>query len=145
MQENRTEEYNNGHTLVIEGRNAVIEAFRSGRTIDKLFVLDRCQDGPVRTIVREARKHDVIVNFVEKERLSHMSETGKHQGVIAFAAAYEYSSVEDMLKLAEERGEDPFLILLDNIEDPHNLGAIIRTANIAGAHGVLYRSGGLWG
>ena len=137
MQENRTEGYNNEHTLVIEGRNAVIEAFRSGRTIDKLFVLDGCQDGPVRTIVREARKHDVIINFVHKERLSHMSETGKHQGVIAFAAAYGYSSVEDMLRLAEERGEDPFLILLDNIEDPHNLGAIIRTANIAGAHGVI--------
>ena len=80
-------------------------------------------DGPVRSIVREARKHDVIISFVDKERLSHLSETGRHQGVIAFAAAYEYSSVEDMLKLAEERGEDPFLILLDNIEDPHNLGS----------------------
>ncbi|HJC91205.1 MAG TPA: 23S rRNA (guanosine(2251)-2'-O)-methyltransferase RlmB [Candidatus Mediterraneibacter excrementigallinarum] len=138
MQEKKTEDFNrSSHTLVIEGRNAVIEAFRSGRTIDKLFVLDGCQDGPVRTIVREARKHDVIISFVDKERLSHLSETGRHQGVIAFAAAYEYSSVEDMLKLAEERGEDPFLILLDNIEDPHNLGAIIRTANIAGAHGVI--------
>ncbi|MBM6752662.1 23S rRNA (guanosine(2251)-2'-O)-methyltransferase RlmB [Mediterraneibacter glycyrrhizinilyticus] len=138
MQEKKTEDFNrSSHTLVIEGRNAVIEAFRSGRTIDKLFVLDGCQDGPVRTIVREARKHDVIISFVDKERLFHLSETGRHQGVIAFAAAYEYSSVEDMLKLAEERGEDPFLILLDNIEDPHNLGAIIRTANIAGAHGVI--------
>ena len=122
---------------MIEGRNAVLEAFRSGKPIDKLYVLDGCQDGPVRTIVREARKHDTIIHFVEKERLSQLSVTGKHQGVIACAAAYEYSEVEDMLKLAEEKGEDPFLILLDNIEDPHNLGAIIRTANLSGAHGVI--------
>ena len=125
------------HTLVIEGRNAVLEAFRSGRTIDKVFVLDGCQDGPVRTIVREAKKHGSILNFVGKERLSQLTQTGRHQGVIAYAAAYDYAEVEDMLKLAEERGEDPFLILLDGIEDPHNLGAIIRTANIAGAHGVI--------
>ena len=124
-------------TFVIEGRNAVLEAFRSGRTIDKIYVLDGCQDGPVRTIVREAKKHGSLINFVTKERLSQLSETGKHQGVIAHAAAYEYSTIDDMLKLAEERGEAPFLILLDNIEDPHNLGAIIRTANLAGAHGVI--------
>lgn len=122
---------------VIEGRNAVLEAFRSGKPIDKLFVLDGCQDGPVRTIVREAKKHDTILQFVSKERLAQLSETGRHQGVIAYAAAYEYAEVEDMLKLAGEKGEDPFLILLDNIEDPHNLGAIIRTANLAGAHGVI--------
>ena len=122
---------------MIEGRNAVLEAFRAGKPIDKLLVLDGCTDGPVRTILREAKKHDVILQFVSKERLTKLSETGKHQGVIAFAAAYEYSSVEDMLALAKERGEDPFLILLDNIEDPHNLGAIIRTANLAGAHGVI--------
>ena len=124
-------------SLLIEGRNAVLEAFRSGRTIDKVFVLDGCQYGPVRTIVREAKKHGAILNFVEKERLAQISQTGKHQGLIAYAAAYEYAEVDDMLKLAEERGEDPFLILLDGIEDPHNLGAIIRTANIAGAHGVI--------
>lgn len=100
-------------------------------------MLDGCEDGPVRTIVREAKKHDVILKFVSKERLSQLSQTGKHQGVVAFVAAYEYSEVEDMLALAKERGEDPFLILLDNIEDPHNLGAIIRTANLAGAHGVI--------
>lgn len=123
--------------LTIEGRNAVLEAFRSGKTIDKLFVLDGCQDGPVRTITREARKHDTIVNFVTKERLDQLSETKKHQGVIAFAAAYEYAQVEDMLKIAEEKGEPPFLLFLDNIEDPHNLGAIIRTANLAGAHEVV--------
>lgn len=121
----------------IEGRNAVLESFRSGKPVDKLFVLDGCQDGPVRTIIREARKHDTIIHFVEKERLHQLSETGRHQGVIAYTASYEYAEVEDMLALAKERGEDPFLVLLDGIEDPHNLGAIIRTANLAGAHGVI--------
>ena len=121
----------------IEGRNAVLEAFRSGKSVDKLFLLDGCQDGPVRTIVREAKKHDTLVQFVDKERLTQLSQTGRHQGVIAYTAAYEYAQVEDMLALAKERGEDPFLILLDDIEDPHNLGAIIRTANLAGAHGVI--------
>ena len=124
-------------SLTIEGRNAVLEAFRSGKPVDKLFVLDGCQDGPVRTIVREAKKHDTILNFVSKERLDQLSETGKHQGVIAHAAAYEYSEIEDMFALAEKRGEDPFFILLDNIVDAYNLGAIIRTANLAGAHGVI--------
>lgn len=123
--------------LTIEGRNAVIEAIRAGKTIDKLFVLDGCQDGPVRTILREAKKLDVIVNYVKKERLDQMSETGKHQGVIAYAAAYAYGTVEEMFKRAEEKGEAPFLIFLDGIEDPHNLGSIIRTANQAGAHGVV--------
>ena len=126
-----------GNENMIEGRNAVLEAFRSGKPVDKLFVLDGCQDGPVRTIVREAKKHDTLIQFVDKERLSQLSQTGRHQGVIAYTAAYEYAEVEDMLALAEERGEDPFLILLDDIEDPHNLGAIIRTANLAGAHGVI--------
>ena len=126
-----------GNENMIEGRNAVLEAFRSGKPVDKLFVLDGCQDGPVRTIVRKAKKHDTLVQFVDKERLSQLSQTGRHQGVIAYTAAYEYAQVEDMLALAEERGEDPFLILLDDIEDPHNLGAIIRTANLAGAHGVI--------
>lgn len=123
--------------LKIEGRNAVLEAFRSGKTIDKLFVLDGCKDGPVQTILREAKKRDTIVNFVAKERLDQLSQTGRHQGVIAVAAAYAYGTVEEMLEAAKEKGEPPFLILLDNIEDPHNLGAIIRTANLAGAHGVI--------
>ena len=123
--------------LKIEGRNAVLEAFRSGKPIDKLFVLDGCMDGPVRTILREAKKHDTVVNYVERERLDQLSETKKHQGVIAMAAAYEYATVEEILAKAEEKGEPPFVILLDGIEDPHNLGAIIRTANIAGAHGVI--------
>lgn len=121
----------------IEGRNAVLEAFRAGKTIDKLFVLDGCPDGPVRTIVREAKKQDTIVNFVDKERLDHLSETGHHQGVIALSASYEYATVEDILEKAREKGEAPFVIILDNIEDPHNLGAIIRSANLAGAHGII--------
>lgn len=123
--------------LTIEGRNAVLEAFRSRKTIDKLFVLSGCQDGPIKSIIRESKKYDTIINYVPKERLDQMSATKKHQGVIAFAAAYEYAQVEDMLRAAEKKGEAPFLILLDNIEDPHNLGAIIRTANLAGAHGVI--------
>lgn len=126
------------HTeFTIEGRNAVIEAFRAGRTIDKIFILDGCQDGPVLTIKREAVKHGSLIKYVTKERLDQMSETGKHQGVIAYAAAYEYAEVEDILQKAGDKGEAPFIFLLDNIEDPHNLGAIIRTANLAGAHGVI--------
>nr|WP_295256842.1 23S rRNA (guanosine(2251)-2'-O)-methyltransferase RlmB [uncultured Blautia sp.] len=121
----------------IEGRNAVLEAFRSGKCVDKLFILDGCQDGPVRTIAREARKTDTIINYVSKERLDQLSETHAHQGVIAQVAAYDYSTVDEILTRAEEKGEAPFLIILDNVEDPHNLGAIIRTANLAGAHGVI--------
>ena len=121
----------------IEGRNAVLEAFRSGKTIDKLFVLDGCKDGPIQTILREAKKHDTLVQFVAKERLEQLSETKKHQGVIAMAAAFSYATVEDILENARKKNEAPFVILLDNIEDPHNLGAIIRTANLAGAHGVI--------
>lgn len=127
----------NTKEFIIEGRNAVIEAFRSGKTIDRLFILDGCQDGPIMTIKREASKHNTLVKYVAKERLDQMSETGKHQGVIAQAAAYEYAEVEDILQVAKDKGEAPFIFILDNIEDPHNLGAIIRTANLAGAHGVI--------
>ena len=121
----------------IEGRNAVIEAYRSGKPINKIYIQDGCQDGPVMTIKREARKHDTLIKYVDRERLDQMSETGRHQGVIAVAGAYEYAQLEDILAAEEAKGEPPFLILLDNIEDPHNLGAIIRTANLAGAHGVV--------
>lgn len=125
------------HEFTIEGRNAVMEAFRSGKCIDKLFVLDGCQDGPVLSIKREAKKQDTVIRYVNKERLDQMSETGKHQGVIAYAAAYDYAEVEDIMQAAKDKGEDPFIFLLDNIEDPHNLGAMIRTAHLAGAHGVI--------
>lgn len=132
--------------FTIEGRNACLEAFRSGKTIDKLFVLDGCKDGPILSIVREAKKHDTLVQYVKKERLDQISETGKHQGVIAYAAAYEYATVEDILAKAKEKEEPPFIFILDGIEDPHNLGAIIRTANLCGAHGVIipkHRAAGL--
>ena len=124
-------------STVIEGRNAVLEALRSGKPVDRVFILAKSYDGPIRTIVREAKKRDCILSFVDKKRLDEISETGKHQGAIAYIAAYRYSTVKDILALARKRGEDPFLFLLDNIEDPHNLGAIIRTANLAGAHGVI--------
>lgn len=123
--------------LTFQGRNAVLEAFRSGKTIDKLFILDGCQDGPIKSIVREAKKTDAIINYVDKERLDRLAGTGHHQGVVAIGAAYEYAEVEDILATAKEKGEDPFIFILDEIEDPHNLGAIIRTANLAGAHGVI--------
>ena len=132
--------------LTIEGRNAVLEAFRSGKTIDKLYILEGCRDGPVSAIIREGKKQDTIINYVAKERLDQMSSSGKHQGVIACAAAYEYALVDELLEAAAKKGEPPFLILLDGIEDPHNLGAIIRTANLAGAHGVIipkHRAAGL--
>lgn len=132
--------------FVIEGRNAVIEAFRAGKTVDKLFVLEHCKEGSMNTVLREAKKHDTVIHYVKKERLEQMSEMGKHQGVIAYIAAFEYSSVDDILKKAEEKGESPFVVILDDIEDPHNLGAIIRTANLAGAHGVIipkHRAAGL--
>lgn len=132
----------------IEGRHPVMEAFRSGKTIDKLFVLDGCEDGPVKSIIRAAKKQDTYIRFVKKERLDQLSETHQHQGVIAVAAAYSYSTVEDILAAAREKNEEPFIFLLDGIEDPHNLGAIIRTANLAGAHGVIipkHRAVGLTG
>jgi RNA methyltransferase, trmH family, group 3 len=132
--------------FVIEGRNAVIEAFRAGKTVDKIFVQEHLKEGSMNTVIREAKKHDTVINYVKKERLDQMSETGKHQGVIAYIAAYEYATVDDILKKAEEKGESPFVVILDDIEDPYNLGAIIRTANLAGAHGVIipkHRAAGL--
>lgn len=130
-----TEELNDENRL--EGRNPVLEAFRSGRAVDKVFLQSGLQDGMILTIAREARKAGCIISYVPKERLNQMSETGHHQGVIAYAASYAYADVQDILQKAREKGEDPFIFLLDGIEDPHNLGAIIRTANLAGAHGVI--------
>ena len=124
--------------FIIEGQKVPCwKAFRAGKTIDKLFVLDGCQDGPVKSILREAKKTDTIINFVDKERLDRLANSGHHQGVVAQAAAYEYAEVEDILNAAKEKGEAPFIFILDEIEDPHNLGAIIRTANLCGAHGVI--------
>ena len=134
---NQTEQNTEFEEYTIEGRNMVIEAFRSGKTVDKLYIQDGCQDGPILTIKKEAKKQETIIKYVTRDRLDQLSKTGKHQGVIAVAAAYKYGEVEDILQRAREKNEQPFIILLDNIEDPHNLGAIIRTANLAGAHGVI--------
>ena len=131
------QEDQDGASQVIEGRNAVLEAFRAGRTIDKLYVQEALNDGPIMSILREAAKHDTIVTRVKRERLDQLSQTGRHQGVLAQAAAFEYADVDDILDRARAAGEAPFIFILDNIEDPHNLGAIIRTANLAGAHGVI--------
>ena len=122
---------------LIEGRNAIIEAFRSDKTIDKLYIQDGLKDGPIQTILREAKKRNLFINFVSKDILDKMSPTSKHQGVIANLASYEYYGIDDILAVAKEKEEDPFIFILDGIEDPHNLGAIIRTANLVGAHGVV--------
>ncbi len=131
---------------IIEGRNAIIEAVRSGRVLDKLYIQEGLQDNSINSIVSKLKGTGTVINRTKKQIMDQMSVTGKHQGVIARCAAYEYSEIEDIFKLAEERGEDPFVIILDEIEDPHNLGAIIRTANLAGAHGVIiskHRAAGL--
>ena len=128
---------NEEESLVIYGRNAVLEAFRSGKTIDRLYVQGGVADGTLQSILRTAKKTDAVINFVNKDRLNKYAEGDKHQGVVAMAAAYNYAEVEDILNAANEKGEPPFIIVLDDIEDPHNLGAIIRTANQAGAHGVI--------
>ena len=124
--------------LTFQGRNAVLEGFRSGKTIDKLFILDGCQDGPIKSIVREAKKTDAIINYVDKERLDRLAGTGHHQGVVAIGAAYEYAEVEDILAAAKEKGEDPFIFILDEIEDPHNLGAITATVPKTSAGAINY-------
>ncbi len=121
----------------IEGRNAVIEAYRAGRTIEKLFLLEGPAEGAMQTVLRLAKDQHTPVRFLSRQRLDQLSQTGKHQGVIAQAAAFRYAEIDDLFAKAQERGEDPFFVLLDQIEDPHNLGAIIRTANLAGAHGVI--------
>ncbi|GKX32142.1 23S rRNA (guanosine(2251)-2'-O)-methyltransferase RlmB [Vallitalea longa] len=123
--------------LILEGRNAVAEALKADRSIDKVFIIDGKHDGPLKKIVAEARKRNIIVNFVNKDKLNDISITKKHQGVIAYAAAYNYVDVKDIVQIAADKGEAPFIIILDSIEDPHNLGAILRTANIVGVHGII--------
>lgn len=130
-----TEEEQDDH--LIEGRNAVLEAFRAGKTVDKLYIQEGLRDGVISSILRDAKKRDVIVNFVGKEKLDQMSRHKKHQGVMAICAAFSYSELEDIFDRATEKGEAPLVFILDEIEDPHNLGAIIRTANLCGAHGVI--------
>ena len=131
---------------LIEGRNAVAEAIRAGRTIDKLFIAKGETDRTLARIAARARERGVVVTECDRRKLDAMSVTHAHQGVIAQAAMREYSSLDDILALAAERGEDPFVVVCDEIADPHNLGAVIRTAECAGVHGIVIpkrRSAGL--
>ncbi|MCR5649346.1 MAG: 23S rRNA (guanosine(2251)-2'-O)-methyltransferase RlmB [Oscillospiraceae bacterium] len=130
----------------IEGRNAVLEALKAGRAIDKVYIARDDGDRALGFIAAKARAAGAAVSTVDRRKLDFMSSTHAHQGVIAVAAAREYSTVADILALAEERGEAPLIIICDEITDPHNLGAIIRTAEVAGAHGVIiprHRSSGV--
>lgn len=134
--ENKNSE--NKSSLIIEGRNAVSEALKAERSIDKLFILESAsQDGPLKAIVAKARQAGIVVNFESKEKMDQRSVANKHQGVIAYVAAYDYVELDVILEKAKEKQEDPFILILDGVEDPHNLGAILRTANIAGVHGVV--------
>ncbi len=131
---------------LIEGRNAVIEALRAGRAIDKIYIARGDVDKTLGHIASKAKEKGIVVADCDRRKLDFMSRTHAHQGVIAVAAVREYCSVEDILDVAEERGEEPFVIICDEISDPHNLGAVIRSAECAGAHGVIIpkrRSAGL--
>ena len=131
---------------IVEGRNAVIEALRAGRAIDKIFIAKGDVDKTLGHIASKARDKGIVVVECDRKKLDFMSQTHAHQGVIALCAVREYCTVEDIFAVAEERGEKPFVIVCDEISDPHNLGAIIRSAECAGAHGVIIpkrRSAGL--
>ncbi|WP_347499786.1 23S rRNA (guanosine(2251)-2'-O)-methyltransferase RlmB [Proteiniborus sp. DW1] len=121
----------------VEGRNPVIEAIKSGREIDKILIAKGSEQGSIQKIIGMAKEKRIVIQYVEKAKLDAMSETKAHQGVIALVTPYSYKTVDDIMKAAEDKNEDPFIIILDEIEDPHNLGAIIRTAECAGAHGVI--------
>lgn len=130
---NKPEENEN----IVEGRNPVIETLKSGRTVEKLYVAKGAVEGSIKMIISMAREKGIVVNEVDRIRLDNMSSTGSHQGVIALVTPYVYYEVDDILKTAKDRGEDPFIIVLDEIEDPHNLGSVIRSVNVLGAHGVI--------
>ncbi|SDZ25440.1 23S rRNA (guanosine2251-2'-O)-methyltransferase [Proteiniborus ethanoligenes] len=121
----------------VEGRNPVIEAIRGGREIDKILIAKGSEQGSINKIIGMAKDKKIVIQYVEKAKLDSMSETKAHQGVIALVTPYSYVEVDDIIKAAEDKNEDPFIIILDEIEDPHNLGAIIRTAECGGAHGVI--------
>ena len=121
----------------IYGRNPVSELIKTGGEIDKIYVNKELMDGSLRSIVKMAQERRIIISYCTREKLDEMSETTKHQGIMALIPQTEYASVEDILELAQKKNEAPFIFILDEIEDPHNLGAIIRTANVCGAHGVI--------
>ncbi len=133
---NRREQEESTESLVF-GRNEVLSLFRTGKTVEKLYVQQGLKDGPIRTILREAEKKGTVVRFLSRERLNEMAGQKAHQGVIALSGAAQYADMEEVFRLARERGEAPLLYLLDEVQDPHNLGAMIRTAYVAGAHGVI--------
>ncbi|HYE08950.1 MAG TPA: 23S rRNA (guanosine(2251)-2'-O)-methyltransferase RlmB [Patescibacteria group bacterium] len=122
---------------LIEGRNPVLEALKSGREIDKIFIQKGASEGSIRQIIAIAREKNLLIKEVDKIKLDNLSLTHNHQGVIASAALYKYYEIEEILDIAKEKGEDPFIIILDEITDNHNLGAIIRTADAAGVHGII--------
>ncbi|WP_264852232.1 23S rRNA (guanosine(2251)-2'-O)-methyltransferase RlmB [Clostridium omnivorum] len=122
---------------LIEGRNAVIEALKSDRTIEQIFVAKGDVEGSINVVLGLAKDNGIVVKEVDRKKLDQMSETGSHQGVIAIVTPYKYFSVENILDYAESKGEKPFIIILDEIEDPHNFGSIIRTAEVCGAHGII--------
>lgn len=121
----------------VEGRNAVIELLDSGKDINKIFIMAGEKHGSITKIIAKAKENKVVLVETNKKKLDEMSTTHNHQGVIAITPPFEYADVEDMLALAKERGENPFILILDGIEDVHNLGSIIRTAETAGVHGII--------
>ncbi|WP_029451436.1 23S rRNA (guanosine(2251)-2'-O)-methyltransferase RlmB [Clostridium algidicarnis] len=122
---------------LIEGRNAVIEVLKSDKTIEQLLVAKGDKEGSITSILAMAKEKSIVVKEVDRKKLDSMSETGSHQGVIAIVTPYIYNTIEEILEYAKEKDEDPFIIVLDEIEDPHNLGSIIRTAELCGAHGII--------
>lgn len=121
---------------IIIGRNAVMEAIKNGRSIDKILIMKGAEGNALRISAKAKKKH-IRVNYLDRKALDRIAGNENHQGVIAYAAPYEYSDVSEILVLAEERGEEPFIVILDGIEDPHNLGAVLRSAEGAGVHGVI--------
>ncbi len=134
MEKRQKEDWNENQ---LEGRNAVLEALRSGRDMEKLLVQKGNVEGTIRRIVAQAKEKGVVIQETSRQKLDELSQTKNHQGVIALVSAHHYTELEDILAAAREKGEDPFLLLLDGITDPHNLGAILRTAECAGVHGVV--------
>jgi len=122
---------------IIEGRNAVIEALKSDRTIEQIFVAKGDVSGSINVVLALAKEKKIVVKEVDRKKLDQMTQTGAHQGVIAQVTPFKYCEVEDILAYAKERGEDPFIVILDEIEDPHNFGSIVRTAEVCGVHGVI--------
>lgn len=122
---------------LVEGRNPVLELLESGKDINKIFVTKGEKQGSINKIIGKAKDNKVVVVEVDKNKLNEISQTGNHQGVIAIVPPFEYCEVEDILERAKNKNEDPFIIILDGIEDPHNLGAIIRTSETAGVHGII--------